>query len=137
MRNSIIETEHKREMDNGQRFSFGDNWLKFLKLLDEERISQAVDSLKKMLNVENLDGKKFLDIGCGSGLFSLAARRLGAHVYSFDYDPKSVACAKELKFRYYKDDIFWDIETGSVTDERFLESLGKFDVRHQSPRNPR
>ena len=34
-----------------------------------------------------LAGKVFLDIGCGSGIHSLAALRLGAErVISFDYD---------------------------------------------------
>ena len=85
-------------------------------------------SLKTYLNVENLQGQRFLDIGSGSGLFSLAARRLGATVTSFDFDPQSVACTQELKRRYYPDDEAWRIEQGSALDRAYLESLGKFDV---------
>ncbi len=88
----------------------------------------AEHSLKEMLDVNDLLGKRFLDMGSGSGLFSLAARRLGAKVQSFDYDPKSVACTKELKKRYYTNDDSWVIEEGSALDEKFLISLGIFDI---------
>ncbi len=81
-----------------------------------------------MLEVDNLCGKKFLDVGSGSGLFSLAARRLGAQVHSFDYDPQSVACAKELKRRYFPGDGEWMIEEASVLDSEYLSRLGQFDV---------
>lgn len=82
-----------------------------------------------MLGLENLKGKSFLDIGSGSGLFSLAARRLGAsRVYSFDYDPQSVACTRELRRRYFSDDANWTIEQGSVLDKNYLAGLGSFDV---------
>ena len=59
---------------------------------------------REMLGVVRLDGWRFLDIGCGSGLFSLAARRLGAKVHSFDFDPQSVACTLELRKRYFAND---------------------------------
>ncbi|NLI09154.1 MAG: class I SAM-dependent methyltransferase, partial [Elusimicrobia bacterium] len=55
-----------------KRFAFGKNWLSFLDTMDEERINTAVNSLKEMLEMEDLKEKTFLDIGCGSGLFSLA-----------------------------------------------------------------
>lgn len=116
------------EIAQGQRFAFGQNWSRFLAVLDEERIDAAVHSLKDMLEVEQLDGKSFLDIGSGSGLLSLAARRLGAHVHSFDSDPHSVACTRELKRRYFRDDSAWVIETGSVLDKDYLGHLGRFDV---------
>jgi 2-polyprenyl-6-hydroxyphenyl methylase/3-demethylubiquinone-9 3-methyltransferase len=69
-----------------------------------------------------------LDIGSGSGLFSLAARRLGAKVQSFDYDPASVACTRELKARYYAQDEDWTVGTGSVLDPDYINALPKFDI---------
>jgi 2-polyprenyl-3-methyl-5-hydroxy-6-metoxy-1,4-benzoquinol methylase len=85
------------------RFAFGKNWQRFLKVLNDERIMEAENSLRNMLQVEDLRGKTFIDIGSGSGLFSLAAMRLGAvRVHSFDYDPNSVACAQELRRRYFQ-----------------------------------
>ncbi|MGG1946451.1 class I SAM-dependent methyltransferase [Trinickia sp. NRRL B-1857] len=119
---------HQQEIESGERFSFGENWSRFLMLLDEERVKQAERSLCQMLGVDSLVGKTFLDIGSGSGLFSLAARRLGAKVFSFDYDPKSVACGLELRRRYFDGDADWTIQEGSVLDEQYLERLGKFDV---------
>lgn len=128
MSESIAEKTHSDEMAKGERFAFGANWSNFLTVLNEDRIQQAVDSLKNMLGVETLDGKRFLDIGSGSGLFSLAARRLGASVVSFDYDPQSVACTNELRSRFFKGDEHWEIKTGSVLDAIFLSSLGSFDI---------
>ncbi len=88
----------------GSRFQFGKNWRLFLAHIDEERIRVAEDSLRQLLEVGDLDGKSFLDVGCGSGLFSLAARKLGAKVFSFDCDPQSVECALELKRRFFPGD---------------------------------
>ena len=118
----------QKEIAEGKRFEFGKNWSRFIALLDEERIAAAEASLTEMLELDDLAGKRFLDIGCGSGLFSLAARRLGAVVHSFDYDPQSVACTAELRRRYFPDDVCWTIEGGSVLDEYYLASLGSFDV---------
>src|SRR5215216_4158889 len=100
---------HAAEVAHGERFEFGKNWGRFLAVLDEARIARAEESLREMLEVEDLAGKTFLDIGSGSGLFSLAARRLGARVHSFDYDPDSVACGLELRRRYFTGDPTWAV----------------------------
>lgn len=118
----------KSEIEKGQRFEFGKNWQSFLTKLTEERIEIAEASVKEVLDVETLEGKTVLDIGSGSGLFSLAARRLGANVFSFDYDHQSVACTKELRSRYFPNDPNWVIEEGSVLDKKFISQLGKFDI---------
>lgn len=118
----------KKKMVKGDRFEFGKNWQGFLSILNEERISEAEKSLKQMLEIEDLKERSFLDIGSGSGLFSLAARRLGANVHSFDFDPLSAACTLELKRRYFWNDSNWVIEQGDVMDRDYLNSLGQFDV---------
>ena len=110
------------------RFKFGENWSKFLAVVNEDRISTAVASVKAITGRDRLDGLRFLDIGSGSGLFSLAARRLGAEVFSFDYDTQSVECTREIKRRYAPDDPHWRIEQGSVLDRAYLSSLGTFDI---------
>lgn len=115
---------HSLEISGGKRFDFGSNWAHFLEVLDEECIEQAEKSLQKTLGVTDLNGKSFLDVGSGSGLFSLAARRLGARVHSFDYDPTSVACTRELKQRNFPDDTQWRVEEGSVLDRDYLIQLG-------------
>ena len=122
-------TSHANQIEQCRRFEFGKNWQKFLNLVDEERIVMAEKSLSMMLELRSLVGKAFLDIGSGSGLFSLAAMRLGARrVHSFDFDPKSVACARELKRRYFPDGDHWTIEEGSALDPGYLAGLGQFDV---------
>ncbi|MGE5268815.1 MAG: class I SAM-dependent methyltransferase [Thiohalocapsa sp.] len=120
--------QHLIEVRRGARFEFGKNWSRFLHHLTAERIAAAEESLQDFLGVERLDGKSFLDIGNGSGLFSLAARRLGARVHSFDYDPHSVACARELRRRFFPEDPEWAIEQASVLDQAYMASLGQFDI---------
>src|SRR4051812_7713663 len=123
-----LTTLHTSEVEKGERFEFGKNWRRFLATLNDDRIAIAEQSLQKFLGHQRLDNKTFLDIGSGSGLFSLAARRLGAKVHSFDFDPHSVACTNELRRRYFPDDRAWTVEQGSVLDRDFLGSLGTFDV---------
>ncbi|HEV3277466.1 MAG TPA: class I SAM-dependent methyltransferase [Terriglobia bacterium] len=116
-------------VDTDKRFAFGRNWRQFLDVVNDERIAVAEASLRAMLEVETLAGASFLDVGSGSGLFSLAAARLGAvRIHSFDYDADGVACTQELKRRYKRGMDAWTIERGSVLDPAYLASLGRFDV---------
>lgn len=110
------------------RFGFGKNWSHYLKLVDETRIAEACRSITQPLGVERLDGLRFLDVGSGSGLSSLAAHRLGATVHSFDYDPDSVACTKTLRETYGSSSPAWTVEQGSALDRDYLARLGKFDI---------
>jgi SAM-dependent methyltransferase len=112
------------------RFQFGSNWARFLNTLDKEGILAAEKSLCLMLQRNSLEGLSFLDIGSGSGLFSLAAKRLGASpVCSFDYDMQSVACTMELKKLFFPDCPGWTVEQGSVLDMEYLTTLGgTFDI---------
>ncbi len=119
---------HADEVQSGERFEFGRNWSRFLQILDDDRIASAVASLRQYLEVEDLHGRTFLDIGSGSGLFSLAARKLGAKVYSFDFDPHSVACTRELRRRYFPGDPDWTVEEASALDTAYVRGLGQFDV---------
>ena len=113
----------------GRRFGFGKNWRSFLGVLSDERIREAERSLVEWLGDGALAGRSFLDIGCGSGLFSLAAHRLGAaRVHSFDYDADSVACAAELRRSIGAAGADWTVERGDVLDSAYLERLGRFDV---------
>ena len=91
------------------------------------QIKQAESSLVEMLGVDDLVDKTFLDVGSGSGLFSLAARNLGAKVTSFDFDENSVWCTAELKSRFHPEDDKWKVLQGSVLDSDFLSTLDNFD----------
>ena len=114
--------------ESNKRFEFGQNWSNYLKSITEIRIKEATDSLHEMMNLEEYKGKYFLDIGCGSGLFSLAAKRLGFNVHSFDFDVNSVKCTNDLKLTFYKDDKDWVINNGSILDKNFVGTLNKYDV---------
>ena len=120
--------QFREEVAKGQRFEFGKNWENFLTKLSDERISISQSSLSSMLGITSLSDKSFLDVGSGSGIFSLAAKNIGANVTSFDFDESSVWCTSELKKRYYMNDKSWGIMQGSVLDSDFLGELGKFDI---------
>ncbi|MFZ1720669.1 MAG: class I SAM-dependent methyltransferase [Candidatus Moraniibacteriota bacterium] len=127
MENELYEKSYK----NQKHFSFGKNWQNFLKNLTDKRIEEAEKSLIDFLGgKENITGKTFVDIGCGSGLFSLAAYRLGAKsVMSIDIDDASVACAKYLHEKNRRPE-HWQIQTGSALDRGFMSSLGTFDITY-------
>jgi len=111
------------------RFRFGKNWLHYAERIDEGRVATAKQSLRDSLGVISLDGYRFLDVGSGSGLFSLAAYQLGAEVISFDYDQDSVKCTRNLRDRFSPDaGKDWRIEQGSILDTEFLETIGTFDI---------
>ena len=124
----MSDGEHGREVAAGARFRFGDNWAAFLTVLDDARIAEAERSLVDMLGRPRLDGLRVLDAGSGSGLFSLAAHRLGADVTSFDFDPQSVACTTELRRRHAAGSARWRVHEGSVLAAAFLGGLGTFDL---------
>lgn len=121
-------TGDQDEIAKGERFGFGENWRRFLEVLNDERIARAEESLREMLGEGALEDRTFLDIGSGSGLFSLAARNLCARVSSFDYDRQSVACTKELRRRYHPKDTDWTVNEGSVLDRSYVEKLGLYDI---------
>jgi 2-polyprenyl-3-methyl-5-hydroxy-6-metoxy-1,4-benzoquinol methylase len=122
------------------RFAFGKNWQRYLRAVDQERIDLAIEHLAPL---GDISGLSFCDVGCGSGLFSLAAYRLGAVVRSFDYDEQSVMAAQEMQRRFAprhwgcavgpissgpEDQPDWTITQGDALDEALLDSLGTFDV---------
>jgi 2-polyprenyl-6-hydroxyphenyl methylase/3-demethylubiquinone-9 3-methyltransferase len=108
-------------------FAFGENWARFLTSLSDAQIEEATRAVSTLVG-RDLRDTTFLDIGSGSGLSSLAARRLGARVRSFDYDAQSVACTQELRQRFFPGDDAWTVAQGSVLDQPFLATLGQFDI---------
>jgi 2-polyprenyl-6-hydroxyphenyl methylase/3-demethylubiquinone-9 3-methyltransferase len=123
-----MASQHASELAAGNRFAFGKNWRNYLAALDEERLGMAQRSIQELFEVADLRGKTLLDMGSGSGLFSLAARRLGATVVSVDYDPDSVACTSALKQARAPGDTAWTVQLGSVLDDKFVASLGQYDI---------
>src|SRR5690242_2910220 len=77
-------------------FDFGSNWEGFSKLhVDPRRLEIACESLETLLEKKDFVGKSFLDVGCGSGLFSIAAYRLGAtKVVGIDVNPRCIEISR-------------------------------------------
>src|SRR5438105_3190810 len=104
-------TRSDQTADRSGRFEFGQNWQSFRPLVDETRVRMAEESLREMLGVRDLSSSTFVDIGSGSGLFSLAAMRMGARsVRSFDVDSDSVASTLKLRAEHFPETDRWIVE---------------------------
>ena len=100
--------------DLESHFKFGENWQSFARGVDESRINDAIEGLSRLISPDEIFGKHFFDIGCGSGLSMLAALRMGASsVNGIDIDPKSVQAAQALLSKHAAGRS-WSVEVRSV-----------------------
>lgn len=119
----FFNTEGASQAGEKVSFSFGENWQKYLAELTEERIREAESSLRHSFASATLEGQSFIDVGCGSGLFSLCAYRAGANpIISLDIDPQAVACAQSLQQRVAPG-ADWQTLSASILDDEFLAGL--------------
>jgi SAM-dependent methyltransferase len=119
--NSVDETALE------SHFAFGQNWADYATSVDTQQINEAIAGLRKLLGDYDLAGKRFLDIGCGSGIHSVAASCLGAsEVIAVDLDPESVGTTKALLERFARNSR-WRVEQISAFDLD-PEVLGTFSV---------
>ena len=110
-------------------FGFGKNWLSYTKIIDESHCLQAQESLSELLGNDSLINKSFLDIGCGSGIFSIAAVRMGANkVIGIDIDPASIKASQTNAQRWLSKHERLSFVEGSVLDEQAMDDFGIFDV---------
>lgn len=113
-------------LPKGHRFAFGENWASYSQLVTQRQIDEAISALRRLLGGD-LSGKRFLDIGCGSGLHALAALRLGAvEVVAVDLDQKSVETARGM-LETHAPGRAWRVLERSVFDLDSSE-VGNFDV---------
>ena len=114
-------------------FDFGRNWEAFSDAkLDDQRLDDAVRSLQQLIGPEKIEGKTFLDIGCGSGLFSIAAALCGARqVIGIDINPTAIEVSRHNLQRFQSrleranaPEFF----VGNVLDDAFLADLSAFEI---------
>jgi SAM-dependent methyltransferase len=110
-------------------FDFGRNWSQFVdQHFSPQRVAIASRHLLDFLRIPDLTGRDFLDIGCGSGIHSLAAWQAGARrVVSFDINPASVDTTRRLH-RWAGQPGNWTIAQGSILDPGFVSGLGRADI---------
>jgi 2-polyprenyl-6-hydroxyphenyl methylase/3-demethylubiquinone-9 3-methyltransferase len=122
-----VAPEHDGPTTAADTFRFGRNWQRYVtNHLDGDRERIAADSLCDL--VGELQGKSFVDIGCGSGLFSLCAHRAGAaSIISMDVDPDAVAATRQLHAAAGAPET-WRILHRSILDDQVIDELGSPDV---------
>jgi SAM-dependent methyltransferase len=111
-------------------FAFGQNWSDYADNIRDDQIVEAKNALQRLLGNEDLAGKRLLDIGCGSGVHSLAALQLGAaEVVAVDLDPESVNTTERVLRRSAPAGASYRVMQRSVFDLNTAE-LGSFDVTY-------
>jgi SAM-dependent methyltransferase len=111
-------------------FAFGHNWSDYADKIRDEQIVEAKNALQRLLGIETLAGKRFLDIGCGSGLHSLAALQLGAiEVVATDIDPESVNTTARVLRQFAPAGASYRVMQRSVFDLNTAD-LGSFDITY-------
>ncbi len=110
-----------------QHFAFGKNWFSFLETVDETSIAKAKEGLTELIPPTALDKATFLDIGCGSGLSTLAAIESGVNnVLAIDIDPDSIHATKKLLHKMGLEQNV-DVQLKSIFDLR-TDDVGAFDI---------
>jgi SAM-dependent methyltransferase len=119
-------TESSHLLEQTSHFAFGKNWESYAELVTDLQVEKAITSLRRLVGGD-LTGKRFLDIGCGSGLHALAALRLGAkEVVALDIDPDSVTTTRKLLTKHAAGGR-WSTQQVSVFDLQ-PDSTGSYDV---------
>lgn len=81
-------------------FKFGANWTDFASHVDIQRLEDSKSNLRRLMGRDSFEGENWIDVGCGSGLSSVAAATLGAKVLAVDLDPQCVETTAILAHRF-------------------------------------
>lgn len=110
-------------------FDFGSNWAEFSKRrVDPGRLEIACKSLQSLVGEKNFAGKSFLDVGCGSGLFSIAAHRLGAtKVVGVDVNPRCIEISQANR-DFLAPGACIEFHVASALESEQLKRFGSYDL---------
>lgn len=111
-----------------RHFSFGENWKSFLSAISEDNLREAKYGLSRLILPNQIVGKTFLDIGCGSGIHMLSALELGAsRATGIDIDCLSVEAAKVL-LETMVEHKHWRVMESSIFDFTDKNQRMNYDV---------
>lgn len=110
------------------RFRFGRNWRSYAEGIDEADVEKALASIVELTGPLDEKWQTFLDIGCGSGLFSAAATHLGLEVRAFDYDFESVETTRSTLERLAETGVSWHVDRGDILDPEYVARLDSSDI---------
>jgi SAM-dependent methyltransferase len=112
-----------------KQFDFGKNWQAFSEQrIDNDRLTTACHSLASLIQKDSLAGLSFLDVGCGSGLFSIAAYRLGAsRVVGVDVNPRCIETSHDNRERLIPGSPI-EFHVASALQPERLKQFSTFDV---------
>ena len=106
-------------------FAFGDNWRDYARAVTQREVEEAWRGVNALLVDADLSGHRVLDLGCGSGVHSVAMAQHGALVTAVDLDPESVATTRDLALRFGVSD---RIETMTASVFALPPECGTFDI---------
>lgn len=111
-------------------FNFGENWRRFSNVaLDDTRVDAARDALVALVGNDHVRGKRFLDVGCGSGIVSIAAAQCSAaEVVGIDISGEAVEVSRKNATRFGPVGNAPVFQKCSILDTRALAPLGRFDT---------
>lgn len=104
-----------------KNFDFGENWKSYLTTIDRDNIELAIQDLQEIFGKDFIKGKTFCDIGCGSGIHSLAALMLGAKfVTAFDINKKNIDNTNDIISKY------WNLKNFEINNRDILSNKNNY-----------
>jgi 2-polyprenyl-6-hydroxyphenyl methylase/3-demethylubiquinone-9 3-methyltransferase len=110
-------------MTDSVRYDFGEQWDEYAQRATDDDLAASKHALSELIPAGfRPEGKTFLDIGCGSGMHSVAAAKLGFSVTATDYYEGSVRATQRMAQRT-------GVQLNSFQDDILNTKLsGTFDV---------
>lgn len=121
-----LKTEDKDkiliEIDPGISFGTGKH----------ETTQLCIRQMQKYMEQKQAHSLRVLDAGCGSGILSIAALKLGAaHVTGIDIDENCIVSSKENMRVNHLDDALWHFYCGNLIEDEKMqqkEGRGEYDL---------
>jgi 2-polyprenyl-6-hydroxyphenyl methylase/3-demethylubiquinone-9 3-methyltransferase len=112
-------------MQTVRMFNFGENWSDYSrKVLDASKVEAARLSLAALVGTDAFKDRRVLDIGCGTGLFSVGASLLGGKsVLGLDVNGRCVELSREIAGAYVTTTAMPEFRQLSILDSAGIKPL--------------